>query len=80
MTNNSQPNIGVNPHAYDVRLDWAWWYLALGWQLFVVGPDKRPLPNCQAVQLTVNITTPSVATALPVMGSTAPPATSGESR
>ena len=46
MSNVSRPDVGVSHHARDVRLDWAAWYLSLGWQLFVVGPEKRPLPSC----------------------------------
>ena len=47
MTNNSQPNIGANPHARDVRLDWAAWWIAQGAKVFlVIGGTKKPYGNC----------------------------------
>lgn len=30
----------------DPRYPWAHWYVGRGWPVFVLGRDKRPLPNC----------------------------------
>lgn len=30
----------------DPRYQWAHWYVRRGWPVFVLGRDKRPLPNC----------------------------------
>jgi Bifunctional DNA primase/polymerase, N-terminal len=47
MTNISRPDIGINPHAYDVRRDWAAWWIALGTRVFlVIGGTKKPYGNC----------------------------------
>jgi hypothetical protein len=54
MTNDSRPEVGVNPHARDIRLDWAAWWIAQGGAevFLVIGGTKKPYGNCPRCDFT----------------------------